>query len=343
MSTSSELFSKMQVDASLDVGLLVCCGGFETRALTIAKRMHGCDARANGAVVLHYESQRADNEGNYEKLVTMMKSVSPGQVDTVDVNASFPLVSYERIRARIMHASRAWGNRRVTVDISGMTHLWALGVIHACVLEGLEVDVAYTEARGYFPKHRDAEPLRRAWQERDYTEASQSLQSAALMAIHILPDFAGNFRPGHPTCLIVFAGYEPNRLEGLIDSYAPGALVVLYGKSPRPAHQWRTKLSKALHAKMFSEWPLREDECSTLSPEEALGKLEEIAAVVGSKYDVAVAPHCSKMQGVASYVFWRRHPETQLIFTSPVRFSPQQYSICEREVYVYRLSAALRP
>ena len=87
---------------------------------------------------------------------------------------------------------------------------------------------------------------------------------------------------------------------------------------------------------------MREDVCSTLSPEEALAKLEEISSVVSGKYDIAVAPHCSKMQGVAAYLFWRRHPETQLIFTSPVSFAPRHYSTGERDVYVYRLGLALR-
>ena len=220
--------------------------------------------------------------------------------------------------------------------------MWALGVIHACVAQGLDVDVVYTEAKSYFPLRKDAKALQNAWQEKDYEEAEKFLQSAALMAVHILPDFAGNFRPGHPSCLIVFAGYEPNRLEGLVDGYAPSALVVLYGKSPRPEHEWRTQLSKELHKKMFSNWPMRSDSCSTLNPLEAMSKLEEVFSVVGHEYDIAIAPHCSKMQGIASYVFWRRHPETQLIFTSPVRFKPSQYSKGERDVYIYRLGRTLR-
>jgi len=92
---------------------------------------------------------------------------------------------------------------------------------------------------------------------------------------------------------------------------------------------------------MFSNWRRRKDYCSTLEPEDALAKLEDIFTVVGTKFDLAIAPHCSKMQGIASYVFWRRHPEVQLIFTSPVSFKPSQYSRGAREIYLYRLDQAL--
>lgn len=342
MTKPANLFEKLTINKELSLGLLVCCGGFEDRALTFAKRLRKVGATADSIAILHYESQREDNERHYERLQALLKGISPKDVEPVHVDASKPVISYEHIRERILEESASLGIRKVTVDVSAMTHMWALGVIHCCVAEGFDVDVVYTEANRYFPLRKDAKPLRDAWHDKDYEKAEEFLQSAALMAVHILPDFAGNFRPGHPNCLVVFAGYEPNRLEGLVDSYAPAALVVLYGMSPRPEHKWRTELSKTLHEKMFANWPRREDVCSTLSPEKALEKLEEIFCVVGHKYDLAISPHCSKMQGVASYVFWRRHPETQLIFTSPVRFKPSQYSKGEKDVYIYRLSAALR-
>jgi hypothetical protein len=92
---------------------------------------------------------------------------------------------------------------------------------------------------------------------------------------------------------------------------------------------------------MFAAWPHREALCSTLSPLKALETLEGIFRVVSAEYDVAVAPHCSKMQGIAAYLFWRRHPEVQLLFTSPARFNPKQYSRGERDVYIFNLTKTM--
>lgn len=64
-----------------------------------------------------------------------------------------------------------------------------------------------------------------------------------------------------------------------------------------------------------------------------LDTLEQEYSVIGEHFDLAVAPHCSKMQGVASYLFWRRHPEVQLVFTSPVKFHRDRYSEGQGKTY----------
>jgi hypothetical protein len=297
--------------------------------------------RVERTALLKYTSQPQDNKSSFVTIRGFLREVAGQDPAIIEVDAGQPLPSYEHIKDAIRAVGGEITIPRVTVDISGMTHMWALGVVNACIESGLEVQIVYTEAAEYFPLRRHADGLLKAWKGKDYDKAEMYLQSAALMAVHVLPDFAGNFRPGRPTCLIVFAGYEPNRIEGLIDSYAPGALVVLYGKSPRREHLWRMRLSQKLHEEMFISWPHREDVCSTLKPDESVAKLEEIFSVIGAEYDVAVSPHCSKMQGIAAYMFWRRHPEIQLLFTSPAKFNPKQYSVGERETYIYELSRSL--
>ena len=163
------------------------------------------------------------------------------------------------------------------------------------------------------------------------------LQSAALKAIHILPEFGGNSRPGHHTCLIVHAGHEPNRIEGLVDDYAPSRLIVVYGKSPHEKFEWRTQLSKELHKDLFSKWHVREIEISTLQLDETLGTLETEFQIIREHYDVAITPMGSKMQALAVYLFWRRHPEIQLVFTTPIKFNPDRYSRQSRRTFLYKI------
>jgi hypothetical protein len=226
-------------------------------------------------------------------------------------------------------------SRTVLIDISGMTHLWALGAIHACLSCGLSVAVIYTEARSYFPPKQELQKIVRSWEQREYDIVSQYLQSAGLKTVHIVPEFGGNFRPGRKNCLAVFVGYEPNRIRGLVEQYAPGALIVLYGRSPHEKLLWRTQLSKDLHKELFSGWYVREAEISTFLVSEILSKLEDEFQILQEEYDLAIAPQCSKMQAIASYIFWRKHPEVQLLFTSPVRFNPDRYSSGVGGTFIY--------
>jgi hypothetical protein len=218
-----------------------------------------------------------------------------------------------------------------------MTHLWAVATIHSCIRNGLRTTVVYTESKTYYPPKSQYRRVVRAWRERQYDIASKYLQSAGLGSVQILPEFSGNFGPGRPTCLILFAGYEPNRVEGLMDSYSPSAVLVVYGVSPHKGLAWRTHLSKELHRELFARWHVRETDVSTLGVDAIIQRLEEEFRPIRDQFDVAISPLCSKMQAVAAYLFWRRHPEVQLVFSSPVRFHPSHYSLASGKTFAYEV------
>lgn len=332
---TSKNVKEYDFSADTKAGLLVCAGGFEDRAVAFVKRLKKTRCSIEHSLLIQYKSQKQDNEPNYLTLHERLPKLLGKLSKRVSVHSNTPIASCGKIRERIAKISERIEHKTALVDISGMTHLWALATIHACIACNFRVTVIYTEARSYFPLKRDENKLLRAWKKQNYEICGEYLQSLALLHIHILPQFSGNFRPGKQTCLMVFAGYEPNRIQGLVDDYAPGRLIVLYGKSPRPELGWRTHLSRELHKELFSRWYIRETDISTLEVRDTLTKLEDEFAVVQGEYDVAIAPQCSKMQAVASYLFWRKHPEVQLVFTTPVRFNPRRYSKRARRTYKY--------
>lgn len=321
-----------------NIGLLLCIGGFEDRSVAFVERLRKDFCSVENSLILKYRGQIEENEPNYQLLRRRLKTIIGKRPESASVDAAIPIASLGKLEDKIQHIASRLSSRTVLVDISGMTHLVALGTIHSCISSGLHTSVVYTEAKSYFPQRREQEKLVRAWREKKYDIAVKYLQSAGLKAVHIIPVFAGNFRPGRQTCLMVFVGHEPNRIESLVDDYAPGVLIVFYGRSPHKEFQWRTTLSKQLHDELFSQWYVRETDISTLEVDDILLKLENEFQVVKEKYDVAIAPQCSKMQALASYLFWRRHPEVQLIFTSPVSFNPKRYSRGARRTFLYEIA-----
>jgi hypothetical protein len=321
----------------LKAGLLVCAGGFEDRSVSFATKVQANRFSIECPVILRYESQREDNEPNFIRLRNQLKKVSGRDPLVVPVHGDTPILSSSKLKKALLAVSSELTERTAFIDISGMTHLWALSTIHACLACGLQTQVVYTEAKNYFPSRGMYKKVVRAWTRHDYETAVQYLQSAGLKTVHISPEFSGNFRPGRQTCLIVFVGYEPNRIESLVDYYAPGVLIVLYGSSPHQKFLWRTELSKELHRELFSKWHVRESEISTLNIHEILKKLEIEYQMVQDQFDVALAPQCSKMQALGSFLFWRKHPDVQLLFTSPVTFNPKLYSRGAGETFLYEI------
>jgi len=324
--------------AETRAGAIVCTGGFEDRSVAFVAKLRKARCSVEKSMLLQYEGQIEENEPNNRFLKRRLKTIIGKEPQLVSINADKPIGSLGRITRKIEDLLSRLSDRTVFVDVSGMTHLLAIGTIHACVSSGLRTFVVYTEAKSYFPQKRDQQKLIRAWKDEKYDIAVQYLQSAGLKAVQIIPAFAGNFRPGRQTCLMVFVGFEPNRIETLVDDYAPGVLIVFYGRSPHKEFRWRTRLSRELHNELFSQWYVRQTEISTLEVEDILRKLEREFQVVKEQFDVAIAPQCSKLQALASYLFWRRHPEVQLIFTSPVSFNPKRYSRGARRTFVYEIS-----
>jgi hypothetical protein len=318
--------------------LLIVAGGFERRAWAFTERLLKSPTSINSSLLLKYESQPHDNDPNRLKLESLLGKITEKVPEKVLVHARRPLESSAQIRNKISELASRSLNQTVLVDISGMTHLWALTTIDACLSCNFRTSVVYTEASWYFPSKQAQKRLVRAWKENDYSIAVQYLQSAGLDNVHIPPEFAGNFRPGRQTCLIIFAGYEPNRVQGLIEDYAPGALIVLYGCSPHDEMHWRSQLSKELHGELFGQWRVHESDITTLDVDEILTTLEKEFDIIREQYDVALAPQCSKMQALGSYLFWRRHPEVQLVFTSPVSFNPNRYSKGAGCTYIYKIN-----
>ena len=134
--------------------------------------------------------------------------------DVIFVNSNKAIKSYEDIDSKIKTISEWISNRTALIDISGMTHLFAIATIHACLSNGFKTSIVYTEAKSYSPKKQDKDKLVKAWKNDDYDVCENYFQSAALKGVHILPEFYGNFGLfGHQVCLILFVGYKPNKIR----------------------------------------------------------------------------------------------------------------------------------
>ena len=162
--------------SNIKAGLLVCAGGFENRSMSFLFRLRKSRCQFEHTIVLHYESQQEDNERNFKKLTSRLQVINKQEPETVSVNAARPIMSISDIKASVQRISSQIDDRTAIVDISGMTHLWAIGTINACITCGFQTSVIYTEARWYFPLKRDWKPLVNAWNKKNYDKAAKYLQ-----------------------------------------------------------------------------------------------------------------------------------------------------------------------
>lgn len=321
----------------IKTGLFITAGGFEDRSIAFSNKLKISNTSIEQCLILRYENQYNANDPNFLKLNAKLIQLTKRIPEVINVNGDSPIYGFTNIKSRISEYAKSLINKKAIIDISGMPHLFALSCIHSCYLNNLKIEIIYSEAKSYFPKQNEQKTILSAWKNDKYNIVQKYLQSAALKAVHIIPEFSGIFRPGRQTCLIIFVGFEPNRIEGLVDEYAPNRLIVLFGKSPHTKFEWRTNFSKKLHENLFAKWHVREDNVSTLDVREIILKLESEYNVIHEQFDIAIAPQCSKMQAIATYLFWQKHPESQLVFTTPVRFNPERYSKGSGKIFLFKL------
>jgi hypothetical protein len=239
----------------------------------------------------------------------------------------------------------------IFIDISGMTNFLILLALHRVneTFHNKEIFVLYAEAQYYYPKKDEMDEileLVKRRQDGDIKKLSKNLGTSGARETLIPPDFKGYFKEDYPICLIFFAGYEPSRAIGLIETYRPNLIIACYGISPHEHFKQRTVFSKNLHEgfEVFKQYRHVDMDVSTFNIQEIVSKLEEIYASADNggetlyeKYNIAISPQCSKLQAVATYLFSLRHPDVQVVFCLPGAYNPKRYSGGIGKMWMYEL------
>lgn len=331
------VISEFDFASKVSYGLFIAAGGFEKRALSFVQRSHIRKFGIERAILLRYITQQEDNEANFNRLRSRVEKFT-NNIETIDVDVNSPDKFLKELVEKVCSASTYLNSHSAVIDISSMANVLICCCLRAVDINKLQTLVVYTEAEDYYPRKSEWDIVIDAVKNRKFKIIAKYLQTAGLKDIQILTDFKGNTRPGCKSCLFVMVGYEPNRVQGLVDDYAPNAIVAFYGKSPDEKLYGRQNLSIALHKHIFSNWRYREIyDLPTLEIEDILNILETGYQTLRSEYDVAVASQCSKMQTVASYLFWKRHIEIQLVFTTAVRIDSKRYSRGEGRTFQFNL------
>lgn len=316
-------------------GIAIFAGGFETRALSFIDRLKKDKIKIEKVILLRYITKLEDNNKNFNLLYKKIEKITD-DIITIDINIDLPDKYIDLLTEKTKSISNYIKNNSLLIDISGMAHILICACLHAAKISQLKTSIVYTEAEDYFPRKQSWKKVIDAVQKREYQIIANYLQTAGLKDIQIPTSFKGNIRPRYKLCLFVMVGYEPNRVKGLIDDYAPNAIIAFYGKSPHSKFYGRQQLSRELHKNVFDGWRYREiSDVSTLNIDDITKMLEKEYKKIRGEYDVAILSQCSKMQTVATYLFWQNHPEIQLVFTTAVKIDTKRYSRGEGNTFLF--------
>jgi hypothetical protein len=317
--------------------LLFITAGYEDRSLAFLKGLSR--EHIQKLSLIHYVKSMKENEEAFAESISILRDSG---VDKHVVPIGFENKKLDKFVKDIKTQAFGYDPKIIWADISGLT---ASGI--CCLLFAIRsrwpfaaVKLIYTEALDYYPSDKELESLFCTKE----TNSLETLPPSLSMEISemIIPDaFSGVPFPKRPTCLVLFAGYEKHRSVGVIESINPSRLVIVYGKPPDPAKGKRLKLSKRLHETLLNDTIRAEEIVSTLDINESIQLLSEYYYYLYDDHNICISPLCSKMQAVATYLFWERYKDVQLVFSLPVHYLPQRASKGVGKVFEVNLPALI--
>lgn len=256
----------------------------------------------------------------YLKLAT--ERFAPECIHVVDLHQESP----SRLEGELgtLLASLPRSVIRLGIDISGMPSYAACMALKATRFHRGQhpMTVLYTAAEHYNPSYEQYSTL--IEKEGSDIELLPEPMALEMRETLILDSFSGYRSQNAKTCLAIMAGYEAHRSTGVVDTVNPSLLLLLYGKPGAPDLHWRLDLSRRLHTKFERGRRTADAVVSTLRFEESLAALETFYDKLIDDYDLVISPIGSKMQTLATYLFWERYPEVQLNFPLPIGYDPER-------------------
>lgn len=330
--TMKRLRSRVEPEA-----VLIVTAGFEDRASAVLRALK--DRIPQRTALVRYTNGVPENVASFQAMEAMCRQAAITPV-VVDFEPRKP----DDFRIALTTVLRAWlpdAGGRVFVDVSGLPMQGIMMMLAAVreIVPAPDVTVLYAEALTYFPEKAKVMSAKRIRSSRSKVPPPAALSEE--MSGNLIPKYFSGSSISFSTCLLLFAGYEKHRSFGVVDELNPAKLVLLFGRPERDEWAWRLEYSKQLHEPLKSSRPTAEETVSTLDPWATLTILQTYYRYLFSDHNLAIAPICSKMQTVATYLFWEQYRDIQVVFPLPVRYLPNEYSAGVGRFFTFSLPRSI--
>jgi hypothetical protein len=288
--------------------LFLCCTSFEERCVAASQRLSEI-YQARLSCIFRFMPSDTDEDGfdeardrNAAKLANLLKGktleVEPATIicDKLNVEDGVSQLS------RILDAHFPGGCQLVTIDMSSFTkvYFWKLMLFLVERYSAKRVRVLYTRSRSI---------------------PSDALTAGAHPPIR-LPRFSGKFSPARRTLLLGFVGFEPQRAILVYEEFEPDRAELFVSYNPqRPEYFERAlKVNEYLLTRPGVRWSRVEP----YDPYSALGCLEKALSSSqsgGEAKNIILMSLGTKVQNLAGFLFWCRHPEVHLAYAFPTKYA----------------------
>lgn len=337
MNNPDEISHSRASEIACDADIYFFAAGYEERACVIPKKM-GRTPKL-GIVVIKFEKGPNENckgiaaaAGIFDRCAVEKKSVQEACY-RVDHSAVF--------ESEIQKACESFDPNKVSkicVDLSGMPQFVIMEVLAEVrrIFPSSVVTCIYIAACSYPPSDAEISRFLRAKEGGKISNFDFRLKFEPGEAL-FPKKFAGVGQRRGRSVMVLFAGYEKDRSHAAYDAINPTKLVLFHSLPQVKGAESRLAYSRAVHAELGGRIERSIELIDNVDVVSHVERLTEYYEWLYDLYDMVLVPAHSKLQTLASFLFWEMYPDVQIIFPVPVEYRSSSGGIGAGTAYAVEL------
>jgi len=280
----------------------ICCASFEDRCLSsISKLADDFQTRFSVIFVIEeplYEKEVGDH---LRKLRLELSERTIERVLVISCQRQNPMDGLTQFKDIWKNCQlKGSGPPFITIDISGFTKIYLLELLHYLVTKlKLGIPRIIHTTQDYRP-----------------TKLTRGVEEIITM-----PSFFGEPSSGKETLLVLFLGFEPERVLTVWEHFYPLKTIALLTSPPRNGNLKYLKYAQENNSYLLSRPSV---EVRNVPPDDPY-KVKEVLKAIwdGSQgsFNMIIGPFGTKSQTVGVFLFWLEHPEGQVVYAFPVEYT----------------------
>ena len=282
--------------------LFICCASFEDRCLSSVLRM-GRDFRTRFAAIFVIEEPlyKKEVDANLSRLQIELRKRTAEGIFVITCQKKNPIEGVAQLR-------NVWKQCKpknpeepfITVDISGFTKIYLLGLLHYLVTElNAGIPRLLHTTQTYLP-----------------TKLTRGVEQITTVA-----DFFGSPSFERETILVLLLGFEPERALAVWKHYNPTKTIALITNPPRDGNPDYLKFAQENNAYLLSQPSVEVRDVPADTPHVVKDALEAIYASARGAFNMVIGPFGTKPQTVGVFLFCLEHPKVQVVYSFPEKYT----------------------
>jgi len=322
MRALDELLNKLPNTERLNVSALpepilyIGAVGFEDRAFGVLNEVVRAGKKIERIISIEYMPYNEKNRIDDFKDKLKNFSLPADNIDWKVYNRYAPDEFLDELTQFVSPIS---ANYNIVVDISAMSKLLIVVLLHGLRELPNRVSIVYTEAGVYHPTLEIYNAQKAEWEKE--TENPPVFLTTDIYKIVTTRSLSTVAMQGFPLLMVAFPTFNHRELVALVNDITPQHLILLEGMPHEEHNYWRQEAIRHLNRKIMEEISLNDDFppekrkiISTFDYKETVQMLEEIYLYYKYSRKIIVAPTGSKLQSYGIFLFKQMHPDIQIIY-----------------------------